>query len=747
VYLKSLIILRTGVLYSIIICFLISISCFYSSLLISLKEKRTQKDSSLIYFLNLFGLYWILFAISNVFGWLNIGDGYRSLAFILNLLLFLQPLPLFYYFSKSKLLTSFFALVGFSFYMFTLGSAQTITSISYWGIQSGVAETPRLIYIFGLMLPLSLLAFASIIYKCKVSRNDFFPESIALIFIIMETVTLFIGTITWQFLLFRMLYLSIGFIAYFHLTAEEATVKFAGRISPWIEKQMERVRAYRMPFFAKLIMLFLLLSVLPLAAAGALMFLTFKEIIDLYIYKPLLWNLKTSKEEFLVALENVQVQAFLLILIVIILVLIVSIKASRAIAHSLKRISDPNKKVEEGDYDCKLEGQSNDEIGDLANYFNRMAAEIKRSREIMENWNKELEHTVEERTKNLQTLYSLSKAMGSTLDLDALLNKSIKHIPKIKGANYLSVFIKDEKGIYSAKVTINDKDKISFKSGEGSFGKAVSEEQLIKIVDSNKLSQTELETLKPLKIKTIVLVPLERKGEKIGLIAIGSQDEYTPSDMELNLLSTIADQMAIGIENANVYEKEKEAVKKLLELGEMKTELISMVSHELRTPLTSIRGFLKHFIGGNTGPVNEQQMKFLKIMSKEGDRLLELIDSLLEFSRVERGVFEIKKAKVNIDSLVKGIVDAFKPQIDGKNITLSLDLTVGKKTFNGDEVKIGQVIRNLISNAIKFVKDDPKIDISTKVNKKNNLEITVKDNGMGIDNENLEKIFDKFCHL
>jgi signal transduction histidine kinase len=205
--------------------------------------------------------------------------------------------------------------------------------------------------------------------------------------------------------------------------------------------------------------------------------------------------------------------------------------------------------------------------------------------------------------------------------------------------------------------------------------------------------------------------------------------------------------MAIAIENASVFEKEKEAVKKLLEIDKMKTELMSMVSHELRTPLTSIKGFLAHFINGTTGPLNETQKKFVNIMAKEGDHLLEYIDTLLEFSRVERGAFVIKKESVQVDKLISGIVAALRPQLELKGIELALHLGAKDAVLSGDELKLGQVLRNLIGNSIKFVKENPKIEISSRVLPKGAIEVAIKDNGIGIDKDHLGKIFNKFYQV
>jgi len=742
-----MIILRTGILYSVLICAFISFSSFYSSFLISLKPKKSEEDAPLVLFLNMFGLYWLIFMISNVFGWVDVPSVYKPLCFLLNFILFLQPVPLLYYFTKNKIAVLAYLLFGFAFYFSSFGDTLKLTAVSYWGVQPGFSWFSRLIFIFGLMAPLAVLAIINASKDFAKWTKPLFVESITLVFACLETFNILSNNATWELLLLRMLYVFIGFIAYFYLTGEEATAQFAQRISPRIGNMFRRLRSMRIPFFAKLLLLFVLLSILPIAGAGILLFLTFKEIIDLYIYKPLLWNLKLSKEEFLAALGNVQIQAIFLITLTIILVVIASIIASRGIAQSLRRIGFGMKRVEEGDLSFKLSPESNDEIGDLVNYFNKMAAEIKRSREIMQNWNKELEKTVDERTKNLQTLYNISKAMGSTLDLEELISKSVNYIPQIAGSSYLSIFIKDDKGIYRSKASKGKQIDHSFKEGEGLLGDIVSSGHICKMADINEASEGEKKAFEPLGLKALLLAPMESKGKTIGLIVIGIQKDHIPSNIELNLLSTIAEQMAIAIENASVFEKEKEAVKKLLEIDKMKTELLSMVSHELRTPLTSIKGFLAHFINGTTGPLNETQKKFVDIMAKEGDHLLEYIDTLLEFSRVERGAFVIKKEPVQIDNLINGIVAALRPQLESKGIELSLHLGAKDVILSGDELKLGQVLRNLIGNSIKFVKENPKIEISSKILPKGAIEVAVKDNGIGLDKDHLGKIFNKFYQV
>jgi len=178
----------------------------------------------------------------------------------------------------------------------------------------------------------------------------------------------------------------------------------------------------RFPFFAKSLVVLALLSVIPIAIFGFLMYSSFKEVVDVYIYKPLLWNLKSSKEEFLRALRNIQGQVLFLFCLTVSLVLLASSIISRYISRELKRIGGGMKKISEGDLSVKIIPTSNDEIGDLVTYFDVMAEEIKAAREKLENWNRELEAKVAERTKDLRD------AMERLLELDKLKTQFISMV-------------------------------------------------------------------------------------------------------------------------------------------------------------------------------------------------------------------------------------------------------------------------------------------------------------------------------
>lgn len=202
----------------------------------------------------------------------------------------------------------------------------------------------------------------------------------------------------------------------------------------------------------------------------------------------------------------------------------------------------------------------------------------------------------------------------------------------------------------------------------------------------------------------------------------------------------------------------KESYNKLIELDMLKTNFLSMVSHELRTPLTTIMGFLSLISGGAAGKVPEQLKEYLEIMQKNSERLLALINDLLDLSKLEAGTFTITKVKTDIIHLIKETINNLKPVYSKKNINVYFDTTIDHIKINIDPMRITQILSNLINNAVKFSKNNSKITILTFLKDKNDLLsfdknslqyenyiiIKIIDEGKGMTPEILNKIFDKF---
>lgn len=180
------------------------------------------------------------------------------------------------------------------------------------------------------------------------------------------------------------------------------------------------------------------------------------------------------------------------------------------------------------------------------------------------------------------------------------------------------------------------------------------------------------------------------------------------------------------------------------ELEKLKDEFVSLASHELRTPMTAVKGLISMILEGDYGAVNEMLKDPLSDIAKSTDRLIELVNDMLDISRIEAGRIKFTISSVSIPELVTEVVGMLKPIADQKNIKLEI------KGFNAlkvwaDENKAKQILINLISNAIKFT-DSGSVIVSYEVRGRF-VCISITDSGIGICKENQSKLFGKFTQL
>ena len=196
-----------------------------------------------------------------------------------------------------------------------------------------------------------------------------------------------------------------------------------------------------------------------------------------------------------------------------------------------------------------------------------------------------------------------------------------------------------------------------------------------------------------------------------------------------------------------VAERTRELTRVVQELrlaSQAKTEFLSNVSHELRTPLTSILGFADLLLHGLEGPLTPAQHEDLRTIEISGDRLLALIDELIDVSRIEADEVELDVAPVKLGLFLDGIIAEAKPRADQKSISLDLFLGTAPETVLMDPVRVGAIIVNLLSNAVKFTGPGGAIVVEAGLAPDGSLRIDVADNGIGIPPGQREKIFEKF---
>ncbi len=181
------------------------------------------------------------------------------------------------------------------------------------------------------------------------------------------------------------------------------------------------------------------------------------------------------------------------------------------------------------------------------------------------------------------------------------------------------------------------------------------------------------------------------------------------------------------------------------EINRMKSDFISSVSHELRTPLTSIKAYAETMLH-DRNMAEETKREFLQVINEESDRLTNLINGILEISRIESGTIEIVRTRVNVTSVVNRAVADLEYLAGKKNIRLETDIAGHLPELLGDENKILSMVSNLVNNAIKFTPESGRVTVSSHLNN-NELLIKITDNGMGIPKEDLPKIFGRFYRV
>ncbi len=188
------------------------------------------------------------------------------------------------------------------------------------------------------------------------------------------------------------------------------------------------------------------------------------------------------------------------------------------------------------------------------------------------------------------------------------------------------------------------------------------------------------------------------------------------------------------------------AMEKLAEVNQLKANIVANISHELRTPLTHLKGYLELLLGGDMGPLSEQQQAALGIMERSSERLSRLIEDLLMFSLSERDRLHLRLAPFSVHALCVSCAHKSSQKAKDRSIKLEMDCDPDQIEVNGDEEKISWVVMQFLDNAIKFTQ--PGGMVTLRVAREGRLvRISVEDTGIGIPSGRIEEVFDSFHQL
>ncbi|MGC9356405.1 MAG: GAF domain-containing protein [Anaerolineae bacterium] len=249
--------------------------------------------------------------------------------------------------------------------------------------------------------------------------------------------------------------------------------------------------------------------------------------------------------------------------------------------------------------------------------------------------------------------------------------------------------------------------------------------------------------LDKLELEEAFSAPLIVRDEVLGVLTLARQAGH-PSidDNEMAVLRNAAVNVSVALENARLYQEAQETAERLKEVDRLKSEFLANMSHELRTPLNSIIGFSRVILKGIDGPLTEMQTTDLQAIHDSGKHLLNLINDVLDLSKIEAGKMEFVFEPTDIREVVQGVLTTAIALVKERPVDLQQDLPEDLPLVLADERRIRQVILNLVGNAAKFT-EQGYIRVSAE-RQDGEILIAVEDTGIGIPVEKYDEVFQEF---
>ena len=242
------------------------------------------------------------------------------------------------------------------------------------------------------------------------------------------------------------------------------------------------------------------------------------------------------------------------------------------------------------------------------------------------------------------------------------------------------------------------------------------------------------------------------KGYILGTLCLVDRVTRPFEKEELNLLQDMAQLVEHEIYISSTQKDllsqwiEGQLQEKHVETEQFKNEFVSLVSHELRTPLTSIKGFVGLLLEDENGLLNEEQHDYLSIIQENSERLIALVNDLLDISRIESGKMELLRKPVSLEQLCCNLAKSFEPLFVAKKQHLTLQFTEPTPIVLADEQRLQQIINNLLSNASKYTLQGGSIRLWTR-REEDMIRVGIEDTGVGITEEEQGALFTKFYRV
>jgi signal transduction histidine kinase len=370
--------------------------------------------------------------------------------------------------------------------------------------------------------------------------------------------------------------------------------------------------------------------------------------------------------------------------------------------------------------------------------------------ERTQNLYKERIHEMGHRIASLERVLKLSQVINSTLELAPLLDIITQVATELTDTESASIMLVDKETGELRFKAVTGTSSINVKPFsvpmEGSIaGTVVQENKPLLIQDARNDPRwyQNVDAASGFVTRSIIAVPMQVHGQVIGVLeALNKRGGVQMTWDDVQVLTTLANQAAIAVENARLLSELQAAYDELNQLDQLKSDFISVAAHELRTPLSVILGYAMFLKDDASGVAKEQ----LDIVLQSAMRLRSLIDDMVNLREVDLGKASLELEVFSIQDLVTASVDEIRSIAEAKELEVFLRLPGEPVLIEADRKKMNIVLGNLLSNAVKFTNNNGRIGI--QVGKQNATAwFSVWDTGIGIPDSKLEQIFDRFYQV
>ncbi len=427
----------------------------------------------------------------------------------------------------------------------------------------------------------------------------------------------------------------------------------------------------------------------------------------------------------------------------------------------------------EGQYGERVKTDAEDEIGRLAHVFNTMADSI----------------VTQLRIEKISS--DIIEVVVSTIDVHDFSRRVVKKLMEVSASNISAFYVLSDDGtefrhLYSIGLDAVHLDSFHAGNLEGEFGKALATREITRTkvaVGNAVLSlKTVLGNLSP---REIITMPIVVKNMSVAVISLASLSEYSEEIFRIlshirpvintaysNILAieeTRRLAAELGDKNRQLESKretlEQQAVElkkhaekvrqqniemelqkaKVEEANKLKSEFLSNMSHELRTPLNSILALSRVLQIQSGMKLTDEENDYLRIINRNGEKLLMLINDILDLSKIEAGKIDLKPKKIPIRPLLRSILENLEQTAESKGITIHFSCSDDLADPVTDETRIHQIFQNIIGNAVKFT-EEGSVTVSAASDEKH-VRVVIEDTGIGIEESQLPHIFEEFRQI